>query len=458
MKNAKNIQKITTSLFLAATLVLGSVSFAVPGIMPSAFAATENLYVSADNKLFDKSFNGPMVIEIVVNDNDIDEDGDLEPDVTVNGATLKMMQAGDGNWYAYIAEKSVAENMQSELFGTPESSITATDDFGSENTDAEAIYFDADIVVRQPKESATGTPIPNWPVIQAFGFAVDGDVSISYAKGGNPQTVTLTFLDDPDDYASLSLDRDTYPAGADVHMTITSLAHNIDPTDEDSWTYNTANGTVSYQQFNENGEDGATVGGISLDLSTLFFDESGVLLIDTNPNTAENPVLVFQNNDDQIHDDNATNPLVTILETQPNSGIFKNTDDGDKANIKVASDAPRGYTGVIDFANSELSVKVRNYPGSLTMDVNSIGGTWNGGEEITVTLDDGDLNLNSLVDQDIDLTNWAHKIPTVIIGSPLTLEDAISFSGNTSEVSIDTFSKRAWINTTGQLEMFYHTV
>ena len=69
----------------------------------------------------------------------------------------------------------------------------------------------------------------------------------------------MTFLDDPDDYASLSLDRDTYPAGADVHMTITSLAHNIDPTDEDSWTYNTANGTVSYQQFNENGEDGATV-------------------------------------------------------------------------------------------------------------------------------------------------------------------------------------------------------
>ena len=75
MKNAKNIQKITTSLFLAATLVLGSVSFAVPGIMPSAFAATENLYVSADNNLFDKSFNGPMVIEVVVNDNDIDDLG-----------------------------------------------------------------------------------------------------------------------------------------------------------------------------------------------------------------------------------------------------------------------------------------------------------------------------------------------------------------------------------------------
>ena len=45
MKNAKNIQKITTSLFLAATLVLGSVSFAVPGIMPSAFAARMHAFV-----------------------------------------------------------------------------------------------------------------------------------------------------------------------------------------------------------------------------------------------------------------------------------------------------------------------------------------------------------------------------------------------------------------------------
>ena len=48
----------------------------------------------------------------------------------------------------------------------------------------------------------------------------------------------------------------------------------------------------------------------------------------------------------------------------------------------------------------QLSVPVRNYPGSLVMDVTGIGGTWNGGEEITVTLDDGDLNMNSLKDQD----------------------------------------------------------
>ena len=52
--------------------------------------------------------------------------------------------------------------------------------------------------------------------------------------------------------------------------------------------------------------------------------------------------------------------------------------------------------------NNHYLVPVRNYPGSLTMDISGIGGTWNGGEEITVTLDDGDLNLNSLNDEDID--------------------------------------------------------
>ena len=143
------------------------------------------------------------------------------------------------------------------------------------------------------------------------------------------------------------------------------------------------------------------------------------------------------------------------METEPNSGIFKNTDDGDKANIKITDDAPRGYAAVIDFADSPLSVPVRNYPGSLTMDVSGIGGTWNGGEEITVTLDDGDFNLNSLVDEDFGLTNWAQKIPTVITGSPLTLEDATITVGGIlvedSDINIDTFSKRASINGTAAL-------
>ncbi|MDI1494750.1 MAG: hypothetical protein K8823_56 [Cenarchaeum symbiont of Oopsacas minuta] len=472
MKNAINMKKITTSLFLALTLVLGSVTFAVPGITPEASAATENLFVSADNKLFDKSFNGPMIIEVVVNDDDIDESGDLEPDVTINGANLDMVQAGDGNWYAYFAAADQVTNaIDARInYGTvaPPNIMTA---------DGSPIYYNANEVIRQSKNIATGsTPghlgeFDNWPAIQTFDFSVDGSVTLTYSKGGNPQSIELTYLDDPDDYASLSLDRDSYPPGADVLLTITSMSHNIDPTDEDSWTYNTANGTAYYQLFNENGDVSKILNTINTTISsTLNFDDSGLFIIDPDPN--DELVLDFVGNNDQdisgaesVHQITINQP-VTILETEPYSGIFLNYDDGDKANIKIWDNASRGYTGTIDYADSPLSVQVKNYPGSITMDIDGVGGTWNAGEEISVKLDDGDLNLNSRLDQDIELDNWNQKIPTVVIGNPLTLDDATIWYNNASLnanniieclksdnsslggciYTIDTFSKRVAIS------------
>ena len=51
-----------------------------------------------------------------------------------------------------------------------------------------------------------------------------------------------------------------------MHATITDLWLNIDPTDEDSWTFSTV-GTIStnYQVFNENGE---VAGDIALNTDT----------------------------------------------------------------------------------------------------------------------------------------------------------------------------------------------
>jgi hypothetical protein len=48
--------------------------------------------------------SGPQVIEVVVIDSDINDTDQAkgEPDVTVNGKILRMVQAVDGNWYAYL--------------------------------------------------------------------------------------------------------------------------------------------------------------------------------------------------------------------------------------------------------------------------------------------------------------------------------------------------------------------
>jgi len=86
-------------------LVVVSVILVI-GFAPESFAANSNLFVSAENSQFDNHMSGPQVIEVVVIDSDINDTDEAkgEPDVKVNGAQLRMVQAVDGNWYGYFAD------------------------------------------------------------------------------------------------------------------------------------------------------------------------------------------------------------------------------------------------------------------------------------------------------------------------------------------------------------------
>ncbi len=141
----------TASFVLAIVGTLALVPF---GMMTGAYA-TENLYVSAENSVFDNSFAGPMVIEIMVNDPDLKDtdQAEAEPDVTVNGATLTMVQASDGIWYAYIAERDmvIAADVQSRVNGTSldfgvgctVESLGGITSLGGRYSDTDGVYFNA---------------------------------------------------------------------------------------------------------------------------------------------------------------------------------------------------------------------------------------------------------------------------------------------------------------------------
>ena len=100
-----------TSLTLMTIMVAGGMTFAIPGVMPAAHAANANLFVSAENSQFDNYMSGPQVIEVVVIDSDINDTDEAkgEPDVTVNGKILRMVQGVDGNWYGYFADETMAD-------------------------------------------------------------------------------------------------------------------------------------------------------------------------------------------------------------------------------------------------------------------------------------------------------------------------------------------------------------
>ena len=91
-------------------VVTFSIILLIPTIDAEA-SSNPNLFVSAENSQFDNYFSGSMVIEVVINDSNLHDTGEGkgEPDVTINGKSLRMVQATDGNWYAYFANVDKAK-------------------------------------------------------------------------------------------------------------------------------------------------------------------------------------------------------------------------------------------------------------------------------------------------------------------------------------------------------------
>jgi len=463
-----------------------------PSMMPVAFAANANLFVSAENSQFDNYMSGPQVIEVVVIDSDINDtdQGKGEPDVTVNGKILRMVQAVDGNWYGYFADRNMAQIADSTAtiegegldFGSFCSATTASRVLGISLTETSGVAIanqsralgDLEIgnplggvitascvgqnvagglsnnVVREAKDPNTNSNVPigqiglnktltagNWPFVQLYSLNPTGNVVIQYAKGGGVQSTTLTF-DSVDQFASASLDRTKYPQGAEIHATITDLWLNIDPTDEDSWTFggnssNTQHGTY-YQIFDENGKsDGDQKGAvfnIKSKLSALMCEDNCLLNVNPNVQGAAKNVLTLQDNDDSVIILNGTNANlaskfqlnntysgvggsaqhqklgintvpVTITEQGPNSGVFGTYDESDTSVLKITSDAARGTSASIDYNETPVTVLVGF--DFATVDIQPTDDEWNSGEEIPVIIVDGDANKNSRADEDLDL-------------------------------------------------------
>ena len=459
------IQRKLTSLTLMTIMFAGGLTFAAPSVMPSAYADhTPNLYVSAENSQFDNTFAGPQVVEVVVNDINLRETDESkgEPTVTVNGNKLRMVQSTEGAWYGYFASRIHAEfandNLASLNFGfdcyNNETVITSgNNDF----TEATGAYCNSEEVVRESKgpsgfdNGQIGVTNVYWPFVQLYDLSVGSDVSVQYRGAGAVQKVDLKF-DTVEGFAGLSTDRSTYPFGAEVHLTVTDVILNIDPTDEDSWTFDITNGNVFYQRFDENGkvESIITTDDVNPYRSDLMFDTNGQLLIDRNPQ-GTGDVLVFNNNADNSGAfGSAGNQYITLVETTPTSAKFVSYDDGDDSSINTntggSNGAQRDTTAIIEYNESPQSIPVGSDTATISIDVDTA--IWSSGQKVPVTLKDQDENKNSKSDEDLIVSsNTASTIPTLQIGNPFTLgSGGNSITVNGEGTTVQSFSQRAWIN------------
>ena len=441
--------------------------FLIPIIQAEA-ASNPNLFVSAENSQFNNHFSGSMVVEVVIRDPNIHDTGEGkgEPDVTLNGKSLRMVQSTDGNWYAYFAnvdKAKTADSTQSATsgkgldFGVFCSRDTASSVFGISlsETDGFAVprntglsgFTNGDAsfnqctgtptsstnlnnVVRSAKSINTNPNISSgqiglnsdaWPLIQLYDFSTGGNVIIQYNPGGGTQTVTLQYDEIPN--ISTTLDRANYPPNSQVFATIKDMQLNQDPTSRDSWTFNIGiPQTVFYGAFTESGTSAAN-GSVDLiniisKLSSLGFEKNGKLSMNLGT------VAQLQANGYQTATatDGTTTftQIVTFVESQPNTGIFENFDFSDLSNVQILSNAPRGQSASIEYNLQSLSIV------SGLSDASISSGTPQhvSGQKVPITINDPDQNINPGGRDHLDVFRSSALIPSLTIGTPATLQNA----------------------------------
>jgi len=187
---------------------------------------------------------GAEVVQVIVRDGDISgtDEAKGEPDLTVNGKIIRMIQGFDGNWYGYFADRSqsqiadfegtgglnfgtfcgndssildgenvvtvvdsegIAINSQDGINGTDPPTLPLVGCSGSITADGSlnVITNETQINTNSPpgtKDGQIGMDGNAWPFVQVYHLTDGGNVVVQYNKGGGALTETFTFFSSTD--------------------------------------------------------------------------------------------------------------------------------------------------------------------------------------------------------------------------------------------------------------------
>ena len=336
---------------------------ATVGLAGQALGANANLIVSAERSQFDNNIGGPMVVQVIIDDEDINTLNALttEPDVTINGQSLRMAQADDARWYGYFAITDQARQADQVALdggiagqGLDLGVFVGADTPGSvlggqlnpmspppfSESEGVAVPRDGGLTPGQfangthpavlpigagtiqasptlnhlvrnapPLNTDANVPVGQigllpeaWPMVQLF-----SPISSSVNSEPAPLVVqyhkgvgsqTTVVFNDPHFPGTVSLDKDQYLPGEDVVITISDQQLDLDPTSRDSWTFSVTGPTATfYQAFHADGSDDANG---TLALQDLTPHLADLEFIDRGVLTLDiGPGLVLTTNDHQ---------------------------------------------------------------------------------------------------------------------------------------------------------------
>ncbi len=225
--------------------------------------------------------------------------------------------------------------------------------------------------------------IDAWPIIQLYDFSgIPSPVTIQYNKAGSVQNVTLIFDRIPSSLIGIVSNRAYWPRGGQVFGDLIDPQLNVDPTEEDSWTWGTSesNTTLFYQAFDRSGNldaDG-TAGMQNLigNLSSMMFNHNGKLTQDPAPQgvvvgklQSNDVQKLFKGSDGFLRTKSISGLSIpiTVLELQPNVGIFGDYAASASAEIVILDNAELEKSFIVRYNDVSYTVLVRASTATLTM-------------------------------------------------------------------------------------------
>ena len=473
MKN--EIGRKITSLTIMAIMFAGGMAIGVPSFMPEAasdLSATDGMLSVSTTTL-----QGANVLEIVVNDpafSDTTSDINNGPTVDIGGSEYDTAQAVNGKWYLYVVDNSIAVLMDADNTGMEYGihcssglglngaaniiasgtdvwaeakthlSESATEAGSCLNIDNAAVTTD---VLSKDRAKLSDAILQNAPSLSNHNDKSAGDTNIDLGQRGHglnasgygswPYILSIELTSDniieygsdsitvehgnTDDEASISINNNSPADDTNVHLVVSDPALNVDPTTADIWMFDlTAASTTGSVYFANNGTGGGKT--VALSYSAGFALKPAQLF---DRQCVDNCVLTVDSASPLVGTSTSGFSNVTMTESGPNTGVFESWDSEGISTILTKDDAVADTKSVFSYAANSADLVITYNDASIEMEAPD--GDWQPGQAVTVRVTDPDLNKNPTEAETLTIGNSSSVIPTIKMGSPLTLT---SSSGN----------------------------
>ena len=201
---------------------------------------------------------------------------------------------------------------------------------------------------------------------------------------------------------------------AEIHLTFTDPALNIDPTTADVWTFDLSDndGDTTTVIFANNATSSATN-------TALNATDLGILGCNDNCALSSDGEAVLGTGANTVS-------AVDMTESGANTGVFESFDINGAAQFETIAEAAADTNTVFSYGGNSVDMIITYNDASISLDA---GGDWSPGQSATISVNDPDQNRNPTSAETLAVADETAVIPTIKVGTGgLTLAEGTNLS------------------------------